>query len=632
MLLSCLTSAAGFAQISAGVADAGTWTLVSCAQPSGQPAPTDGWSTSSTGAVGPYSGDINTCAEGGSLIAVTSGEAQQIPYAGPQWVFTAPAGSTIAGGTLTASLTSPHGQAWLGSPNASYDSADVLANCQYNLACGEAGTLSGVFPITHTGGSTIYATAVCVGPYEGASMCPATGGVDAAVYLSAAEIELSSSASPSAGAFAGTLLSANARGIQELTFTAADPGGPGVYAVTARLDGVALYSATPNVNGGKCVSVGSSAGGLMFDYSQPCRASESVDLPIDTTQVPDGEHTLKVTVRDAAQNSSVVYDATISTENAPAETSAPRVIAKGPASVGTSLSSDPGAWSAPADAGGIAYAYEWERCDSQGNGCQPIAGAQSATYTPAPSAIGHTLRVRVSAQDADGTASAVSPATGAVLSAQGTGTPNGMGASETARLHLGVRAAITRTFSQRAFTLNGRLLDSHEQPIAGAIVEVLQQVVGSEKQQILRYARTAADGSFAVPVPAGPSRLIEVAYRAFSSDPAYTTQASVEESVRAGVKLSVSPRRTTSTGTIVLSGRVQRPLPSHGVIVEMLVHYRGHWEPFRTPRTDSSGRFRVAYHFEGAVGNFPFRAEVPAGQADFPFSGGYSDIVDVSTG
>ena len=56
--------------------------------------------------------------------------------------------------------------------------------------------------------------------------------------------------------------------------------------------------------------MGVSAGALMFDDSQPCRASESVDLPIDTTAVADGEHTLKVTVEDAAQNSSVVYDAT----------------------------------------------------------------------------------------------------------------------------------------------------------------------------------------------------------------------------------------------------------------------------------------------------------------------------------
>ena len=145
-------------------ARAGTWTLVSCTQPDGQPAPTEGWSTSATGAVGPDSGDTNTCAQGGDLSAVTSGEAPQGAYEGPEWVFTAPAGSTIAGGSITATLTSPHGQAWLGTPSASYDSADVLANCQYNLSCGQDGTLSGAFPITHPGGTNLYAVAVCVGP------------------------------------------------------------------------------------------------------------------------------------------------------------------------------------------------------------------------------------------------------------------------------------------------------------------------------------------------------------------------------------------------------------------------------------------------------------------------------------
>ena len=53
-----------------------------------------------------------------------------------------------------------------------------------------------------------------------------------------------------------------------------------------QIDGKAVYSGTPNSNGGKCVAVGTSGGALMFDYSQPCPASESVDLPINTTTLP----------------------------------------------------------------------------------------------------------------------------------------------------------------------------------------------------------------------------------------------------------------------------------------------------------------------------------------------------------
>ena len=52
----------------------------------------------------------------------------------------------------------------------------------------------------------------------------------------------------------------------------------------------------------------------MFDYGQPCPASESVDLPINTTALANGQHTLKIVVQDAAGNSAVVYDGTISTK------------------------------------------------------------------------------------------------------------------------------------------------------------------------------------------------------------------------------------------------------------------------------------------------------------------------------
>ena len=126
--------------------------------------------------------------------------------------------------------------------------------------------------------------------------------------------------------------------------------------------------------------------------------------------------------------------------------------------------------------------------------------------------------------------------------------------------------------------------------------------------------------------------MIEVAYRAFSADGDYAATAKLRESVRAGLRLTVSPRTTGSEGTITLSGRVLGPVPLQGVVVELLVHYRGRWEPFRTPRTNSRGRFRVLYQFEGGVGRFPFRALAFGGQSGFPFSSGESGAVDVLTG
>lgn len=212
------------------------------------------------------------------------------------------------------------------------------------------------------------------------------------------------------------------------------------------------------------------------------------------------------------------------------------------------------------------------------------------------------------------------------------GAPNGSHASESAELRLGVTQAISRSFARRALRLPGRLLDSHGQPISGATLEVLQQIAGSSRSRVVAHARTGADGSFIAIVPAGPSRLIDVAYRAFTRASGYAAQAKVQESVDAGVQLSVNPHRTAPEGAITLSGNVDGPIPRQGVVVDLLVHYRGRWEPFRTPRTNSHGRFRVVYQFEGGVGRFPFRALAFGGQSGFPFSSGESGAVDVTTG
>ncbi len=169
-------------------------------------------------------------------------------------------------------------------------------------------------------GGSLYLSAGCGGAAGYACDEGGSEGAWSLVRLWWANLLLSNEATPSASGVGGTLLSPNAAGTAELTLNAADPGGPGVYVVTVQIDGKTVYSGTPNSNGGKCVPVGTSGGALMFDYSQPCPASESVDLPINTTALANGQHTLKVTVQDAAGNSAVVYDGTISTKQ-PSENS-----------------------------------------------------------------------------------------------------------------------------------------------------------------------------------------------------------------------------------------------------------------------------------------------------------------------
>ena len=211
------------------------------------------------------------------------------------------------------------------------------------------------------------------------------------------------------------------------------------------------------------------------------------------------------------------------------------------------------------------------------------------------------------------------------------GIANGTRASEGARISLDGRHAISRSYGQRAFRLSGRLLDAQGQPISGASIDVLSQTAGTNGRTVILKAQTASDGTFAAHVPAGPSRVITLAYRAFSADPGYATEASVTESVSAGVALRITPHRSSPMGAITISGTVSGPIPRRGVVVTLLVYYRGVWEPFRDPHTDTSGHFHVRYHFQGAVGRFPFRAEVLGEQAGLPYATGKSASVGVRT-
>ncbi len=67
----------------------------------------------------------------------------------------------------------------------------------------------------------------------------------------------------------------------------------------------------------------------------------------------------------------------------------------------------------------LAYSYAWEHCNGAGGECTPIAGAVNASYYPAASDEGHTLRGLVTASNATGATGTASAATGTVAS----GTP-----------------------------------------------------------------------------------------------------------------------------------------------------------------------------------------------------------------
>jgi RHS repeat-associated protein len=64
----------------------------------------------------------------------------------------------------------------------------------------------------------------------------------------------------------------------------------------------------------------------------------------------------------------------------------------------------------------LAYDYQWQRCNTVGEECAPIAGAANQSYYPVKADEGHTLKAEVVALNGTGAGSAVSVATSAVAS------------------------------------------------------------------------------------------------------------------------------------------------------------------------------------------------------------------------
>jgi hypothetical protein len=93
---------------------------------------------------------------------------------------------------------------------------------------------------------------------------------------------------------------------------------------------------------------------------------------------------------------------------APVNTAPPTI--SGTTTVGQTLAASNGTWSNSP----TSFAYQWLRCNGGGNNCAAVANGTQQTYTLVGADAGHTLRVRVTATNADGSASAQSAQTAVV--------------------------------------------------------------------------------------------------------------------------------------------------------------------------------------------------------------------------
>jgi hypothetical protein len=191
----------------------------------------------------------------------------------------------------------------------------------------------------------------------------------------------------------------------------------------AALGAVPSNTAAPEISGtlsvGQTLTVSNGTwAGSPTDYSyqwQRCSSSTScTDISGATSKTytvtaADNGNALRaqVTASNADGKATAASDHT-GVVGAPANTLQPAIL--GDAFVGQELSATRGRWSNSP----TSYSFHWLRCDADGSGCSRINGATGRTYGVRTVDVGNTLRVEVTATNANGSGTAQSDATDVV--------------------------------------------------------------------------------------------------------------------------------------------------------------------------------------------------------------------------
>ena len=191
--------------------------------------------------------------------------------------------------------------------------------------------------------------------------------------------------------------------------------------------------------------------------------------------------------------------------------------------------------------------------------------------------------------------------------------------------------------SGRSVRLAGRLLGAGRVPLAGQEIRVVESFdPGAVPESRLTTVRTGPEGGFALPVPPGPGREIEVAF-ASTRTLARAAAAPLRLDVRGGVRMRASaPTARIGGRPVVFRGRVARSgaaLPADGLPVALQFRLPGlPWSEFRTVTANRRGEFRYRYAFaddDSRGVRFQFRAVVAA-RKGWPYATGASRPIAVT--
>lgn len=177
------------------------------------------------------------------------------------------------------------------------------------------------------------------------------------------------------------------------------------------------------------------------------------------------------------------------------------------------------------------------------------------------------------------------------------------------RLTLGVGASPAPSLIVRqgeGSILSGRLLGGGV-GVGSAPVCVFSRVKTEFEREFIGLAMTSADGSYRFPVAPGPSRRLQVAYRAGHRE--VEADADIETIVKPTLK---TPKPVVRNKTFAyFEGEIPGPNNNRVVVVLQVRSGKG-WLAFRRYRTRENGRYKLRYHFRrtSRATTYEMRAQV----------------------